>query len=189
MGSISARLMREKYSGRTDEEVAAAMARESGDLVIVRYKSPPDAADVDNFAFTPTSRELNGYLTSSDCHSLEILFDDRAAALPREEPLQDKTVSLILYRLGSRSAPPDRPEYCMRTVSKNYRGSVRLNDTRICIGTAVAWDREWALEWAVYDYRRMVRAGDLPDLGSVADLFQGTGPDGTREVGLLFVRR
>ena len=83
MGSLGINWLRKSYPGKTDTEIAAAVAAEGGYHVIVRYKSAYSSAggDYTNFGCCMTDEEVTGYLSSPYCHDAEIIYDGRAKAI------------------------------------------------------------------------------------------------------------
>jgi hypothetical protein len=93
MGSLRIDLLREKYPGMTDVEIAGSIALKEGYSTIVRYKSIPER-EYNSFGCCMTDKEVIGYFTSSACHEVEIIYDrhmrstDAIRELVREQLLR-----------------------------------------------------------------------------------------------------
>ena len=85
MGSI--RIDREGYPGKSDAEIAEIVAKQNGFIVIVRYKNSADAPEFTDFGTCQMEEEIQGYLSSPNCHEVEIIYDGRATALQITEDL------------------------------------------------------------------------------------------------------
>jgi hypothetical protein len=72
MGSLNIDFLRKRFLGKTDKEVAAALAAEDGYYVIVQYKSSA-GGDYNNFGCCMTDEEVAGYFNSPYCHAVEIV--------------------------------------------------------------------------------------------------------------------
>lgn len=79
MSSIS--INRDQYPGKSDEEIAEAIAKKYGYIVIVRYKNSAGSPEFTNFGTCQTEDEIHGYLTSPYCHDVEVIYDGRTTAL------------------------------------------------------------------------------------------------------------
>jgi uncharacterized Zn-finger protein len=80
MASVRISIIRAKFPGKTDAELAAAYAAEAGYHVIVRYRSG-NSREYDNFGCCMSDEELEGYLRSPYCHDAEIVYDRRFKAI------------------------------------------------------------------------------------------------------------
>jgi len=79
MSSIS--IDRETHSGKSDAEIAEAIAAEYGYIAIVRYKNSANVNEFTNFGTCRTEEEIRGYLSSPYCHDAEVVYDGRSSAL------------------------------------------------------------------------------------------------------------
>lgn len=82
MGSLDIQSARSDYPGKSDQEVARAMAEKWGYIAVVRYKNSPGSSDFTNFGTCMTEAEIRGYLTSPYCHAAEVIFDGRSTLFP-----------------------------------------------------------------------------------------------------------
>jgi len=73
MGSIGIKILRAKFPGQTDAEIAAAYAAEAGYHAIVRYKRA-GSTEYTNFGCCMSDEEVEGYLRSPYCHDAEIVY-------------------------------------------------------------------------------------------------------------------
>ena len=104
MSSISIEYLREKYSGKTDPEIAEVMAKQDGYIVVVRYKNSPSANDYTNFGTCHMEEEVNGYLNSPHCNDTEIIYDARKAVLRiTSEMIMDASCELCTKATTSES--------------------------------------------------------------------------------------
>lgn len=85
MGSQS--IDREAHPGKSDTEIAAAIATKYGFIAVVRYKNSSTAREFTNFGTCQTEDELRGYLSSPYCHHAEVVYDGRSTALRVTEQL------------------------------------------------------------------------------------------------------
>lgn len=76
MASIEIKVIREKYPGLTDQELAAIYAKDKGYSVIVRYKSSENG-EYNNFGLCKSPDETVAYKNSPYCHDTEIIYDSR----------------------------------------------------------------------------------------------------------------
>lgn len=87
MGSQNIQSIRDDHPGKSDVEAAKSYAQKWGFIAIVGYKNSRSAADYTNIGTCKTEVEIRGYLTSSCCHSAEVLYDGRSSALRVTEDL------------------------------------------------------------------------------------------------------
>lgn len=80
MGSLSISYLKESFPGKTDKEIAAALAEKEGYITVLRYKSL-GANDFTDFAVCTLGEEVTGYFNSPNCQAVEILYDIRSQAL------------------------------------------------------------------------------------------------------------
>jgi hypothetical protein len=77
MGSLNVDFLRKEYPkefiGKTDKEIAAVLAAETGYYVIVRYKSSA-GGDYNNFGCCMTDYEVASYFDSPGCHDVEVVY-------------------------------------------------------------------------------------------------------------------
>lgn len=107
MSSIS--IDRAGNPGKSDAEIAEAVAKEYGYIVVVRYKNSPGASEFTNFGMCRTEEKIQGYLNSPYCHDAEIIYDGRSTALRVTEELIlkgqcelcDKPTSRASVQLGA----------------------------------------------------------------------------------------
>lgn len=81
MGSLNIHIMREEYQGKSDTEAAKAFAQKHGYIAIVHYKNSKDASDFTDIGTCQSEEQIQGYLRSSYCHDVELIYDGRATAL------------------------------------------------------------------------------------------------------------
>jgi hypothetical protein len=74
MASTEAESIRREYPGKSDKEIAEALATSYGYMAILRYIT----SGQENFAKCDTEAEIRGYLTSPYCHCVEVLYDRRS---------------------------------------------------------------------------------------------------------------
>jgi hypothetical protein len=82
MGSQDIDAIRSNYPGKSDPEIAKALAEKYGHIAIVRYKNSASSSDFTNIGTCRSEAEIRGYLTSPYCHAAEIIYDARAALFP-----------------------------------------------------------------------------------------------------------
>ena len=80
MGSVSIEGKRQEFPGKSDREVAEALALKYGFVAVIRYKSNA-AGDYSDFGCCLTAAEVEGYLSSPHCHDPEIVYDARSGSL------------------------------------------------------------------------------------------------------------
>jgi hypothetical protein len=85
MGSLS--IDREANPGKSDAEIAKAIATKYGYIAVVRYKNSSTAHEFTNFGTCQTEDEIRGYLSSPYCHAAEVVYDGRSTALRVTEEL------------------------------------------------------------------------------------------------------
>jgi tetratricopeptide (TPR) repeat protein len=86
MGSVSIEAKRQEFPGKSDQEVAEALALKYGYVAIIRYKSHESGAYSD-FGCCLTDAEIQGYLSSPACYDPESLYDARPRSLLITEDL------------------------------------------------------------------------------------------------------
>jgi len=64
------------FPGKTDEQIASALAHEYGYVAVVRYKSSA-SSDYDHFGCCKHDYEVEGYFNSPYCQDTEVIYDGR----------------------------------------------------------------------------------------------------------------
>ena len=100
----SQRIDREAQPGKSDAEIAAAIATKYGYIAVVRYKNSPTAGEFTNFGTCQTEDEIRGYLSSPNCHDAEIVYDGRSTALRVTEELILKGSCELCDKRASRAS-------------------------------------------------------------------------------------
>lgn len=65
-----------EFPGKTDEQIASALAHKYGYVAVVRYKSSA-SSDYDHFGCCKHDYEVEGYFNSPYCHDTEAIYDGR----------------------------------------------------------------------------------------------------------------
>ena len=117
---------RKTFPGKTDSEIASALAAEFRYLVVVRYKSSP-SSDYDHFGCCKHDYEVAGYFSSSSCHDTEIVYDGRKAPAPSAPPPSEDVPDLLLI-------VHDNP-----VVSKQALVQSLVKHLHITVGQGTAW--------------------------------------------------
>ncbi len=107
MATIDISYAKERYPGMTEEEVAAAMAKEDGYVVVVRYKLRP-GKPYECFGVCWTYEEADAYLRAQHLTDVEVVYDRRRAE--REPPkvthnAQNISRSIVFGESGQASEP------------------------------------------------------------------------------------
>jgi hypothetical protein len=73
---------RKDYPGKSDHEIAKALAVKYGYIAVVRYKNSRGRSEFTNLGVCNTEAEIQGYMTSPYCHATEVIYDGRSAFFP-----------------------------------------------------------------------------------------------------------
>lgn len=65
--------LRDKYPGKSDDEIARVIAQKYGYHVIVRFKHP-SSSEYDHFGCCKSSEQASGYLNNQNCKDPEIIY-------------------------------------------------------------------------------------------------------------------
>lgn len=138
--------------------------------------------DTDKILGTSTCSKCGAGFSQSDVYGGA--YDFAGERAPTTSPPEEAPASLsvVLFREGAES--PDEPRaYCEQVVQERY-GVVP------CPGIdnwyLVGWMGEPSAAQAAVAYARNRETGQIPDLGSPADEFESTGPDGAQVAALFF---
>ncbi len=79
MSSLNIESIREEFPGKSDEQIAEALAKKDHCLAVLRYKKK-DARDFTKFALCWIADDINAYFESPYCRDVQVLYNGRPSA-------------------------------------------------------------------------------------------------------------
>ncbi len=170
MGSVSIDGLRERYLGKSDKQIAAALAKEDpGIFAIVRYKLFRDKRH-SNFGICWNVVEIDNYLLNDALFGVEIIYD-------RRNEVRDVREILDFYPSWAREqiAPQETPSPKYKKSTKSTTSRKRSDTTttyrppkpRKKISPWKKWWQFWRkrnpLEECTYQAKHHFRRGNLEE--------------------------
>jgi len=127
---------------------------------------------------TGTCSKCGAKFPQSDIYSGS--YDVKTSTASIRSGEMPESLSIVLFRLRSNQPPPDDKSYCRKVLAKKFPKVDMKSNYIIGFANDLSTWKAFAL------YQELVRKGQLPDLGSQVDSFEGLGPDGANIVALFF---
>jgi hypothetical protein len=130
MPSVSIDSARKRHPGKTDEEVAVALAEEGGYVIVVRYRLSPDGP-YSNLGLCRSYAEADdSYLFNESLYDVDVVYDRRRAG-PPDKVLHD--AQAVKRRITFREDGYATEPCCWNCM----HFSISLSGTQLCCRDAL----------------------------------------------------